>query len=211
MRTLGEARADLTARLGELSTDFWSEADRNSAINDAQRFISAVTKGVYTEITGIVSSAARNVSVALPLLGSYSFSGTVGDRAVSAIPISVADAVTPSWRRDTGTPRWALIDAKNSCVWVSPAPSAPTTANLVISVVPPDLTSDGDVLFLGREYMGKYLNVVTNYAAAMCLLRERFDGDAERFYQLAVQELGSLGVDPGTIPNMPRAVTPQEG
>lgn len=200
MRTLGEARSELTARLGELSTDFWTEGNRNDAVNDAQRFVASITRGVPTQVTGMVSAGVRYLSVPHAIAGAYATSGVVGEKSVTVVPISVADAVAPAWRNMVGQPRWVVVDTTESRVWVSPAPTIPTNAVLVVAVVPPDLLTDSDPLFLGNSSMDKYLGVVTNYAAAMCLLRERFDGDAERFYQLAVQELGALGADPSVIP-----------
>lgn len=210
MWTLGEARERLTGRVGEVSTEFWTVKDRNDAINDAQRFVAVATRGVPITITGIVSNGSRYLNVPYAVAGDYAFSGTVGDRAVTVVPVKVADTIDPRWRTRTGPARWVFVDAFASRVWVSPAPGYEVDAAITLAVTPPALLADNERLFLGNEAMSKYLGVVLNYAAAMLLLRERFDGDAERFYQIAVNELGVLGVEPGVIPAMPRTQGPQE-
>ena len=205
MWTLGEARERLTGRVGEASTDFWTEQDRNDAINDAQRFISSVTHGVPVELTGDVDSTSPYLEVPYNLAGAYGFTGTVGSRAVITIPAGIVDTIDPNLRNRVGPARWAVVDTSLSRVWVAPAPTTPTPARILVAVTPAALSSDADLLFMGNSSMSKYLGALINYAAAMLLLRERFDGDAERFYQIAVQELGSLGIDPSTIPPMPAA------
>jgi hypothetical protein len=77
-----------------------------------------------------------------------------------------------------------------------------------VSVLPDDLVGDGNPLFGGVQVMEKYQGALLNIAISLLLLKERYDGDAERFYQFAVQELQTVGVDPASIPPLPRQVTP---
>lgn len=69
-----------------------------------------------------------------------------------------------------------------------------------VAVLPDDLKNSSDELFSGVSTMEKYQGALLNYAAYLALLKERNDGGAERFYQLALAELKSLGVNPNNIP-----------
>lgn len=214
MWTLAQARERVTARVGEVSTDFWSNTDRNNAINDAQRFIAAVTKGVPLTVTGSVSTTSPYLSVNGNIVGMHGSGGRIvnGD-ALNIQPITVADLMFPGWRAYEGTPKWVILDTGASKAYISPIPNTATDVEIVVSVTPEELTDDNEELFDGIDAMERYQNALVNYAVAMLLLRERFDGDAERFYQFAVQELRDAGVDPTTVPPMPGpapAPMPQE-
>jgi hypothetical protein len=66
-------------------------------------------------------------------------------------------------------------------------------------------------VFNGEEVMEKYQGALLNFSAAMLLLKERYDGDAERFWQFAMQEMQMLGIDPAKIPNSPTPVVAPTG
>lgn len=202
MWTLAQARSRLTGRLGEVSTAFWSNQDRNDAINDAQRLVSAVTLGVPLTTTGTVNSTTPSVDIEGSVVGAYGTAGRItGGSALSTIPISQADANFPGWRTYSGTPKWVVVDLGLSKAYLVPTPTSDTSVEVTVSVIPNDLTSDSDKLFLGVAAMERYLGALLNFAAFYCLLRERYDGDAERFFQLATQELQAVGADPRSIPS----------
>jgi hypothetical protein len=92
-------------------------------------------------------------------------------------------------------------------VYLSPTSEAAVPVTVNVSVLPADLVGDNDQLYLGEETMEKYLNATINVAASILLLKERYDGDAERFYQFAIQDLQQLGVAPEEIPPIPRQVS----
>lgn len=210
MWTLATARDRVSSRVGEDSPVFWSETDRNDAINDAQRFIAAVTNGVPLTTAGTVDESAPYLEVAGSIAGMHGSAGRIaGGAALSMVRIDVADMHFPGWRTYAGSPRWVIVDTGTSRAYLAPVPTSPTSVEVTVSVIPDDLTSDSETLFGGIESMSKYLGALVNYAAAMLLLRERFDGDAERFYQFAVQELVQAGVDPARVP--PLKAQPQEG
>ena len=201
MWTLSEARERLGRRLAEESTAFWDATERNNAINEAQRFISALTRGYPQTITGSVITATPYVSITGKLVADYATSGQIDDgAALRAVPVNVADVADPEWRTRTGTPRWIVIDAATSRVYVTPVPSVSTDITVNVAVLPDDVTSDAEELFGGATVMEQYQGALLNVAASLCLLRERYDGDAERFFQFAMQELQALGVDPARIP-----------
>lgn len=202
MWTLSEARASLTTRIGEESTVFWSTADRTAAINDAQRFIASLTKGVPLVVSGSISTASPSLTVSGNIVGMHGSAGRITDgAALSMVPIDAANAGFPAWRTYVGTPKWAVVDVAESKVYFAPIPSTSTAVEVTLAVSPAELVDDNDELFSGQASMDKYLGALINYAAAMLLLRERFDGDAERFYQFALQELQMLGIDPNVVPS----------
>jgi hypothetical protein len=200
MWSLSQIRNRLGQRLAEHSPVFWSPEERNSYINEAQRFVAALTKGVPHTVTGEVSEAVPYLSVSAKLLGDYPSGGRVGHRAINFVPVAVAQMLYPSWRGAVGAPRWAIVAPEESRVYICPAPATPTTATVTVSILPPDLVGDNDRLFANARVMEKYQGVVLNVAAALALLKERYDGDAERFYSFAIQELQSLGIKPAEIP-----------
>lgn len=206
MWTLGEARTHLSNRLAEASPTFWSSAERDTAINDAQRFIAAVTRGVPSEVTGTVSTTTPYLAAPGKLLGEYVTAGrVVGGSALSTVPLEAADRLYPGWPTHVGTPRWVIAAPQEARVYFAPVTVAGNAVSAWVSILPADLSADGDSLFGGEQVMEKYQSPLLNIAAAYMLLKERYDGDAERFYQFGVQEIQSLGVDPARIPPLREA------
>jgi hypothetical protein len=103
-----------------------------------------------------------------------------------------------------------LVEPSEDRIYFTPTPTSAVDVSARVSVLPADLENDSDVVFGGEEVMEKYQGALLNVAAAYLLLKERYDGDAERFYQFAVQELQAVGLDPARIPQAPRQVT-QDG
>lgn len=201
MWTLSEARERLGRRLAEETATFWDTTERNNAINEAQRFIAAITKGVPQQLTGAVVTATPYLSITGKVVGEFTTSGRIDDgAALRPVAIEVADVQDPNWRTRAGTPRWIVVDAGEERVYVTPVPSTSTDITVNVAVIPPDVTVDSTELFGGALVMEQYLGALLNVAASLCLLRERYDGDAERFFQFAMQELQALGVDPARIP-----------
>ena len=201
MWTLSDARDRLGGRLGEVSTTFWSVGDRNDAINDAQRFIAALTRGVPHTWTGTVNAATPYVDLPGKVIGMHGSAGRIANgAALSMVPINEADAGFPNWRTYAGTPKWVVVDLSDRRAYITPIPATDTDIEVVTSILPDSATSDATELFSGVPIMEKYLGGLLNLAASFCLLRERYDGDAERFYQFATQELQAVGIDPTTIP-----------
>lgn len=209
MWTLAQALSHVSSRVGEASVTFWSKSDRVQAVNDAQRFIAAVTNGVPLTTTGTVSVVAPYLEIAGNITGTHGSSGLVDNQvALNVVRSDVADRVAPGWRvaaSHGGPPRWVVLDMATNRAYLTPLPNDNVPVSVTVAVIPPDLEMDSDALFAGATSMSKYLGALTNYAAAMLLLRERFDGDAERFFQLAMQELKEVGVDPTAIPPLPVA------
>jgi len=83
---------------------------------------------------------------------------------------------------------------------VTPIPTAGTTVYVTVSILPADMSADSDELFDGVDAMEQYQGAIVNFAASLALLKERYDGDAERFYKFAVQEMQQVGVNPQEIP-----------
>lgn len=204
MWTLAEARDRVTARVGEASPTFWSVEDRNHAINDAVRFIAAVTHGVPLTVTGSVDTNTPYLEITGNMVGTYGSAGEiVGGAALTVVPIDEADRKFPGWRTFTGRPRWIMLDTRTQRAYVSPVPQTPTTVRITVAVVPSELEDDSAELFFGNPSMEKYLGALVNYAVAILLLKERFDGEAERFYGFAVNELRDVGINPSRIPALP--------
>ena len=200
MWNLSQMRTRLGQRLAETSTVFWGESEREGYINEAQRFVASITKGVPQEVSGTVDSDTPYLPVSGKPLGEYPSAGVVDGRRVTFVPIEVANAMDPHWGETVGSPRWLIFDPQFSRVYVSPKPYTAMTAEVAVSILPADLVNDSDELFGGAVAMEKYQGVVLNIAAALALLKERYDGDAERFYAFAVNELQSLGFRPAEIP-----------
>lgn len=206
MWTLLEARTRLSNRLAETGNTFWTANERRDALNDAQRFLAAVTKGCPETLLGDVDVTQPYLEVQGKLVGDYATGGWVageGLRSLRAVTDVVADTIDPLWGQRKGTPRWLVISPHENRVYVTPAPKTPTPASLTVAVIPPDLVEDGEEVFGGEPVMEKYQGPLINIAAALLLLKERYDGDAERFWGFAIQELQALGVDPATLPPLP--------
>ena len=209
MWTLGQTRDRVRERLAEESTVFWSTGERDNAINEAQRFIAALTRGVPLTLSGPVATAQNYLTVAGKLLGDYPAAGNIlGGASLRYANPQIADTVFPSWRTAIGSPRWVIPAPHESRVYLAPTPVNPMAVVVNVSVLPDDLVGDGNPLFGGVQVMEKYQGALLNIAISLLLLKERYDGDAERFYQFAVQELQTVGVDPASIPPLPRQVTP---
>ena len=209
MWDLATTRTRLGERLAEASTVFWGDTERDDAINDAQRFIAAVTRGVPTTLTGTVSQATPYLTSPAKLLGDYISAGRVDSGgALSFTPLEVVDRAYPGWRSAVGSPRWVIVAPQEDRVYLAPTTVAGDAVTVFVSILPPDLALDSDPLFAGEPVMEKYQSALLNMAAFYLLLKERYDQDAERFYQFAFQELQNLGVSPAEIPPMPRQVTP---
>lgn len=210
MWTLGQTRDRLRERLAEESTVFWGSDERDHAINEAQRFVAAVTRGVPLSITGPVDSLAPYLSLTgVKILGEYPAAGRIlGGAALRYANQQIADTVFPNWTTAIGSPRWVIPAPHEDRVYLAPAPINPMAVTVQVSVLPADLSGDGDPLFGGVSVMEKFQGATLNIAASLLLLKERYDGDAERFYQFAVQEMQALGLDPASIPALPRQVTP---
>jgi len=203
---LATTRTRLGERLAEESTVFWDATERDDAINDAQRFIAAVTRGVPQTLTGSVSQATPYLAVSGKLLGDYVTAGQVdGGRALGFTVQELADRAYPGWRTAEGTPRWAVVAPDESRVYLTPTNTVADAVTVKVSVLPADLAADSDELFGGETVMEKYQGPLLSMAAAFLLLKERYDQDAERFYQFAIQEISALGVDPARIPPLREA------
>lgn len=213
MWTLSEIRTRLSDRLAETGTNFWSNDERDRYINEAQRWVAAITKGFTGTVTGTVSSAVgggggggsdRFLSIGTKVLGAHDNAGYLdsGD-ALPLVPIEVANVMWPGWRTAIGIPRHIIMDLQEKRVYVAPADATPRGVTIRVSVLPDDLVNDGDYLFANEPTMERYQGAALNYAACLALLKERYDGDAERFFQLAIADLQAQGIDPKDIPDKP--------
>ena len=206
MWTLSEVRQKLTQRLAEEANVFWTAAERDSAINEAQRFIAAITNGVSTVVSGVIDKNFPYLTAPGKLLNMYEIAGWVAGpklEALRAIPVASANLIDPGWVNRRGRPRWLLVNPAEKRLYFSPSPHDPIEVSARVSVLPDDMEDDSDPLFNGEQVMQKYQGALLNVAAALLLLKERYDGDAERFYAFAVNELTSLGVEPARIPERP--------
>jgi len=204
MWTLAEAKQRLSDRLGETSNVFWSEASRTAYINDAQRLIASVTRGVPETVTGTLSPTARSLSLPTKLLNAHPVAGhVVGGRALNVVPLHMANATTPDWRtREGKSPEWFVLDLSNKLAYSYPTPKTGTQVSFTVSVLPDDISNDtpSEKLFNGAEIMERYQNPLLHLSACYALLKERYDQDAERYFQFFVQEMQTLGVNPNEIP-----------
>lgn len=206
MYSLGELRAQGKLRLAEISPVFWSDEDYRMCVNDAQRFVAGATKGVPSVSEFTLSAAGESFTPIDPLervvVADAPIVGEVlspSPRSLVSVPRQAADVIDPAWRYYTGNPRWLIVDMSPSdnprtiTVYVTPSPvSGNVTARITTRVLPADLLVDADLLFNNYRPMEKYQGVVLLLACAYMLLKERFDGDAERFYQMALGELQAL-------------------
>jgi hypothetical protein len=148
-----------------------------------------------------VNTASPTLTLPSRLLNGAAAMGYVdGGRTLSVVDIETANMLSPNWRSQSGSPLWIILDVTGGEARVSPVPTTDTTVYLSVSVLPAEMTTGSDELFSGVDAMEKYQGVVINIAAALALLKERYDGDAERFYQFGIQELQQLGVKPDDIP-----------
>jgi hypothetical protein len=97
-------------------------------------------------------------------------------------------------------PMWVVPHFTAKEAYVSPRPRNSMNVTLVVSVLPTSVAAGSDRLFNNQDMMAKYLNAFLNLSASYALLKERYDQDAERFYNLAMQELMQLGVVPEDVP-----------
>lgn len=210
MITLGEARTRVTERLAETSGVFWSDTARNRAVNDAVRLVATVTKGVEDTFTPEMgetsvdfgSSTLTGVNFVTAKYGAYSLP------AVSADEVSLINRCA---KGSVGlSPRWLVVDERSNEAFLHPTPASALPWSVDAHVLPGIVTVDSDPLFLGKPIMDKYITPTVLLACAYLLLQERFDGDAERFYQLALQELTMLGVDATTIPPLQAGLGPKQ-
>lgn len=233
MWTLQQTKLKLQDRLAETGTSFWSDLD--SYINEAQRYISALTEGVPYEITATIDNSNFTITLPEKFLGTFDDGFyTSTNRSLKPIPHAVVQSKFPNWRQVRGNPRWIAFDVEAKKAYVFPIAGVdvilvdensnpltdlgtllhdndPYTVTGQVAVLPNDLSSSTDELFNGQDIMEKYQGAVVNYAAVLALLKERYDGDAERFYQFFVQELQSLGVAPERIPGMKQMVEDAQG
>lgn len=213
MITLAEMRSRVTSMLAEESQVFWSQTERNRAINDAQKFVAALTQGV--EVTLSSAPKARQMS-----FSAYAAAGVKHVEAVWGAESLILPAIDEEsirtidrhWQRPVALPpRWIVIDTRQSRATLYPSPHTTllTSWFLRLRVIPWDAT-DNDELFLGRPSMEKFLVATALIACAYLLLKERFDNEAEKYYQMGVQELQILGVDSGSIPPLQRGIGPEQ-
>ena len=211
MWTLSEIRDKLSERLGETSTTFWTAIERTGYINEGQRFVASLTRGVPSTVSQVVNTSTPTIALPGKTFNAAATMGEIdGGRVLPVVTIERANLVSPNWRSLSGRPFWIVLDIPTATARVTPVPSTDTNVSLTVSIYPSDLSSDSDELFNGTDAMEKYQGVVLNMAASLALLKERYDGDAERFYQFAIQELQQLGISPQEIPPF-RQVVEQNG
>jgi len=206
MWNLNHARQRVNDRLAEDSTVFWSSEIRDEYINDAQRFIAAATMGVEEQVNGVVAEGTPFLTLPDRVLNAHPAQAYCHDgRMLSVVPMATATSVDPNWRsRIAAYPLWAIPHFSDKIVYFSPRPRDPVNVTISVSVLPDPVEAGSDLLFNGEEIMERYLNVFVNLAVSFALLKERYDGDSERYYQLAVAELGALGVNIEDIPSFKR-------
>lgn len=210
MITLGEARERVTERLAETSGVFWTNSARNQAVNDAARLVATVTKGVDETFTPALNETRVDFG-ASTLAGVNYVKAHYGAHSLPAVS---ADEVSIVNRRSGGkvglAPRWLVVDERSNEAFLHPTPASPLAWSVDAHVLPGIVTVDSDPLFLGKPNMDKFINPTVLLACAYLLLQERFDGDAERFYQMALQELTMLGVDSNSIPPLQQGLGPKQ-
>jgi hypothetical protein len=207
MWTLSETRTHLGNRLAEESTVFWSDDERDAAINHAQRLIATATHGVPATVTGPVSTGTNYLTTTGKVLGVYEHAGrVVGGPALSyAASMASANAIYPGWADAVGEPRWVMPAINESRVYLAPVPAVPVNVTVYVSVIPADVVGDSDPLFANATTMERYQGAVINLAAALLFLKERYEQDAERFWQLGLQEMQIAGTDSRRLPPMREA------
>ena len=208
MWTLTQTRARLSDRLGETSNVFWSEADRTDYINDAQRMIAGITRGVEATVTGTVDTTTPYLTLPTRAVSAHPTNGFIVDGdSLNVVPIQIANSIAPNWRTLRGRyPRWFVIDLEAGRAYASPIPHSGEAVSLSVSVLPADFLTDGSddasVLFSGSPLMEKYQGALLQLAAVYALLKERYDQEAEKYFQFFMQELQALGLNPNDIPTL---------
>jgi len=210
MWTLLEARNYLQDRLADDSTTFWASTDLDSYINEAQRQISALTKGVGYSISSTVSAATPYFSLPSNFVGAHEDGLYIdGGKTLAEISRQFLNLTDPDWRTRSATnPLWVSFDVQTNTAYVIPAPTSTFTVKGAVSVIPADLVNDADSLFGGDSTMSPYLEPLLSLSVAFALMKERYDGDAERFYSIYENQMRSLGINPDEIPVVPHAVPP---
>jgi hypothetical protein len=66
------------------------------------------------------------------------------------------------------------------------------TIEAAFRTMPADMTADDDELFGGFEAAERYQNPMIHYAVGLALLKQHYDDDANRFFELAVTELNAF-------------------
>lgn len=205
MWTLGQLRTRLSQRLGEDSTVFWREEERDSYLNEAQRRVAAMTGGVTKSIEHTVTGILDPLILPPTTLGVHEVGGDMTDGTVlTVLNKREADYIWPGWRRAYGKPRWIVLDVGSARAFAVPAPppgKPPLFVGLTVAYLPPDLTSGEQVLFESQTGMEKYQGATVTLAACLGLLKERYDGDAERFYSFFVREMQDVGMELGRLPS----------
>jgi hypothetical protein len=194
--------------LGETSTVFWTAADRTNYINDAQRLIASVTRGVESTVTGTVSTVTPYLTLPTRVVNAHPTNGFIVDGdSLNVVSIQAANSVAPNWRTlRASEPKWFVVDLEAQKAYVSPIPKTSKSVSLAVAVLPADFATDGTddavTLFSGVGLMEKYQGALLQLAGCYALMKERYDGDAERYYQFFIQELQSLGINPNDIPTI---------
>lgn len=228
--TKADFEAELRDRLSEETPVFWENPEYY--INHAQRLVAAVTRGVSAQVSGTIDKDTHYISVPDDIIGIHDdgFYTSTGI-TLQVVPQRDLQRVMPNWRRQYGNPKWVTIDYTAKRAYAVPVGG--TDAELVdetlallldedanrlifdesftltghVAVLPTDVSDGTDTLFDDQRGMDKYLNATLNLATSIALLKERYDGDAERFYQFFTTELQALGVTPETIPDMQEATS----
>lgn len=201
MWTLSQLRQQLTYRLAETSGVFWEPAERDAYLNEAQRFVAAITRGVPSQIMGEVTSAVPY----LLLPDKFVEEGSAGvyverGNALTTIPRRMLDIIDPGWRNLYGTPRWALFDTQSDQLRIIPIPNKRIHVVGNITVLPDDMEQGSDPAFNGEAAMEKYLSPMVTLAAAYAILKERYGEDVNLFYGIFREEMMALGVKPDEVP-----------
>ena len=212
MWTLADTLDRLGDRLSELDVNYWSISQRKYYINESQRWLSALTRGVQIRIRQDVHHLAAfkiaipdNFKVIGEAVNTGSITSGVGrERGLNFVSIRELSEEWPNWRQARGIPKWLAIDYVDNTIQVIPLPESTNQVEVNIAVIPPDLVADNDRLFRNIGYMEQYQGVVLNYAFVLALLKQRYDDDSARVYGFVTNELHSLGVNPLDIPSFER-------
>lgn len=210
MWTLEDARAKLSERLGEEGNVFWDSDERTSLINEAQRRVAAITGGVSRSVTKTVEGLLDPLTLPRSILGLHATGAGSNERVYNVLHKAEADRIWPGWKRATGVPRWVIVDPGKMEAFIVPAPLIPTVVEVTVAYLPIALRLEIDFLFENQPGMEKYQGAVITLAACLALLKERYDGDAERFYAFFRQEMMDVGVEAGRLPQTLQTPIPQE-
>jgi hypothetical protein len=201
MWTLSQAIDSVADRLASTQDVFFDKLDLYVYL--AVTTISKLTKGVKAEVTGTITNLSPTIDVAplgVPVLGSDA-EGILVDNtwSVSYAPLEVMKMMQRDYAQISGFPRWFTYEPRERRLRFVPAPIVSMPVQGSIPIVPARLTAPTDnaeLIFGGNPDMAIYLNAMVNFACHLALLKERYDGDAERFLQLFITELQMLGVNP---------------